>query len=352
MTSYLRRTKRHVGAPPGTARTRVDEGLTLFTVKYTRYSQETLETGEVGRGDALPAVQSGSVLWVDLCGHADMEELGRVAAFYGVPPLAVEDAVDIGQRPRLDALENGLFLSLRSLSIEKDGSVRREQLALYLTTGLVVSFQEHDGDSWGPIRARLEYEQAPLRERKADYLWYALADAVVDAYYLVMDRIAEDLETIEEDIFTSLPGNVPQRLRAARKESVALRRACWPLREALEALPKVSERFLTPESERLFEDVRDHVRQVSEVSEMLREAISANMDTYISLMGMRQNDVMKVLTLVATIFIPLTFIVGIYGMNFEIMPELGVAWAYPLVWVVMISTALSLLFFFRRRGWL
>lgn len=352
MTSYIRRTKRHVGAPPGTARTRVDEGLTPFKVRYTRYSVEKLETGEVARGEPLPKVQPGTVLWVDLIGHADMEELGRVAGFYGVPALAIEDAVDIGQRPRLDAFEDGLFLSLRSLSIEKDRSVRREQLALYLTSGVVVSFQEHDGDSWGPIRARLEYEQAPLRERKADYLWYALSDAVVDAYYLVMDRIAEDLEAIEEDIFTTLPSDIPQRLRAVRKESVALRRACWPLREALEALPRVSERFLTPESERLFEDVRDHVRQVSEVNEMLREAISANMDTYISLVGMRQNDVMKVLTLVATIFIPLTFIVGIYGMNFEVMPELGVAWAYPLVWVVMVVTAVSLLLFFRRRGWL
>lgn len=352
MTTYLRRTKRHVGAPPGTPRLRVDEGLTPFRVRYIRYSSESLEKGEIERGEDLPEISDDSILWIDLIGHSDMEELSRIADLYAVPALIVEDAVDIGQRPRLDAAESGVFLSLRSLAIEQDGAIRREQLGLFMKPGLVISFQETDGDSWAPIRARLDYEQAPLRERKADYLWYALADAVVDAYYLVMDRIAEDLEAIEEDIFTSLPTDIPKRLRAVRKESVALRRATWPLREALEGLPKIAERHLAPETDRLFEDVRDHVRQVSEVNEMLREAISANMDTYISLVGMRQNDVMKMLTLVATIFIPLTFIVGIYGMNFDVMPELGVAWAYPMVWLVMISTAVSLLFHFRRRGWL
>jgi magnesium transporter len=157
---------------------------------------------------------------------------------------------------------------------------------------------------------------------------------------------------MEEEIFESLPTDTPHRLRHLRKEAVALRRAAWPLREAMDGIGRLAEDRFAPDTVRVLDDVRDHVRQVAEVNELMREAIVANMDTYLSLVGMKQNEIMKVLTLVATIFIPLTFIAGIYGMNFEVMPELGFRYGYALVWAVMVTVTIGMLLYFRQRKWL
>ncbi|MDT8368576.1 MAG: magnesium/cobalt transporter CorA [Longimicrobiales bacterium] len=352
MPSYLRRRPRDVGAPPGTVTVSPDQ-THPFVARFTRYDRRGHETGEIARGASPPEVRAGEVLWVDLVGHAEIEELSRIARHYGVSPLVIEDAVDIGQRPKLDLHHGAVFLSLRSISILPGvDDLRREQIGLYLRDGLVISFQEIEGDVWAPVRRRLADEGSQLRASGADRLWSALLDATVDAYYLVLDRIAEGIEEMEESIFDSLPADAPQRLRELRKEAVALRRAAWPLREALEELGRVADERFAPESRTLLDDVRDHVRQVAEVNELMREAITANLDTYLSLVGMRQNETMKVLTLVATIFIPLTFVAGIYGMNFEFMPELGYVYGYPIVWGVMIAMTLGMLRYFSKRGWL
>lgn len=352
MPSYLRRRPRNVGAPPGTV-TIGDSYAQPFLVRVTRYGPGRLETGTLEPASELPEPREGEVLWVDLVGHSDIDELTRIARNYGVPPLVIEDAVDVGQRPKLDVVGDSVFLSLRSISILPDADdLRREQIGLYFREGLVISFQEVEGDVWESVRRRLADDSSLIRGAGADFLWYALLDATVDAYYLVLDRIAEGIEGMEEEIFASLPQDTPQRLRGLRKEAVALRRAAWPLREAMDGLGRVPEGRFAPETRDLLDDVRDHVRQVAEVNELMREAIVANMDTYLSLVGMRQNEIMKVLTLVATIFIPLTFIAGIYGMNFEIMPELGFRYGYAVVWAVMISVTLGMLVYFSRRDWL
>ncbi|HKK93883.1 MAG TPA: magnesium/cobalt transporter CorA [Longimicrobiales bacterium] len=352
MPSYLRRRPRQVGAPPGTISIGGSHDQP-FIVHVTRYGPDGMETGELEPGSPLPDMREGEVLWVDLVGHTDIDELTRIARHYGVPPLVIEDAVDVGQRPKLDILGESVFLSLRSISILPDvDDLRREQIGLYFRDGLVLSFQEVEGDVWESVRRRLAEPGSAIRRSGADFLWYALLDATVDAYYLVLDRIAEGIEGMEEEIFQSLPTDTPQRLRVLRKEAVALRRAAWPLREAMDSLTRVPDERFGDETRLLLEDVRDHVRQVGEVNELMREAIVANLDTYLSLVGMKQNEIMKVLTLVATIFIPLTFIAGIYGMNFEVMPELGFRYGYAAVWAVMIAVTIGMLIYFRRRNWL
>jgi len=351
MPSYLRKRPRVVGVPPGTITIGDSHSLDLL-VRHTRYRPESAETEEIARGTALPEIREGEVLWVDLVGHGDLEEIKRIAKHYEVPPLVLEDALDVGQRPRLDLHRDAVFLSLRSISVLPDGDIRREQIGLFMRPGLVISFQEVEGDVWSTVRRRIAEEGTPMRTSGADFLWYSLLDAVVDAYYIVLDRIAHGVESIEEDIFDHLPKDTPQRLRELRREAVALRRAAWPLREALDGLGRIPDERLAETTRALLEDVRDHTRQVSEVNELLREAVAANMDTYLSLVGMKQNEIMKVLTLVATIFIPLTFIAGIYGMNFEVMPELGWRYGYAMVWGVMVAVTLAMLLYFRRRDWL
>jgi magnesium transporter len=352
MTRYLRRRPRHVGAPPGTVSIG-DSHDQQFKVHVTRYGPDLAESGELEPDAALPEVRDGEVLWVDLVGHTDIPALTRIARHYGLSPLVIEDAVDVSQRPKLDLHGDGVFLSLRSISILPDSEeLRREQIGLFFREGLVLSFQEVEGDVWSTVRRRIADEGTPMRSSGADFLWYSLIDAIVDAYYLVLDRIAEGIEGMEEEIFQSLPTDTPQRLRGLRKEAVALRRAAWPLREAMDGVGRVAEERISPDTLRLMDDVRDHIRQVAEVNELLREAIKANMDTYLSLIGVKQNEIMKVLTLVATIFIPLTFIAGIYGMNFEVMPELGFRYGYAVVWAVMVAVTMGMLLYFRKRDWL
>lgn len=352
MTRYLRRRTRAVGARPGTIS--VDGSAAHpFRTQALRYTPEAVEPIELEHGGALPEVRDGAVLWVDLVGHTDIEELARIVRHYGMSDLTIEDAVDVGQRPKFDLTEEALFLSLRSISIvEGEEELRREQIALYLAEGLVISIQEVEGDEWGIIRSRIEAADGAFRRHGADYLWYALLDATVDAYYIVLDRIAEGIEGMEEEIFESLPKDTPQRLRVLRREAVALRRAAWPLREALDGLSRMDPDRLGEHTRLLLNDVLDHVRQVAEVNELMREAIVANMDTYLSLVGMKQNEIMKMLTLVATIFIPLTFIAGIYGMNFEVMPELEWRYGYAGVWTVMTVLTVVMVLHFRRRDWL
>ena len=353
-TTYLRSRLRRIGTAPGALHD--DESapdVSPLRIRATRFASDgTPEVRDYAPTDELPVASEGSVLWIDLIGHDDLRSLKRVARHFGVPDLVLEDAIDVGQRPMFAAGTDWLFLSLRRVWLTPEAELHREQLGLFLRDGLVLTFQEYDGDAWDMIRRRIEDPAATLRSRGADYLWYRLADATVDAYYLVMDRIAFAVEEIEEDIFEDLPEDVPMRLGKIRKESVALRRAVWPLREAFDHLGRYDGTLMTEETAKLFSDVRDHANQIAEVNEILREAVSANMDTYISLVGMRQNEVMRVLTLVATIFIPLTFIVGIYGMNFEDMPELSEPLGYPTVWVVMVGTAVGLTLYFRRKGWL
>ncbi len=354
MLRYLRRQTRVIGAAPGTLppETSFDPSNPMRG-RATRYAiGGELETFDLGREDELPLPRPGETLWVDIIGNGDLEAIRRVAERYSIPPLVLEDALDVSQRPILIAEEDALFVAMRRVWIDEGGELRREHLAAWLSPGLVLTFQEADGDGWDPIRRRIEDANSNLRARGADYLWYRLIDANVDGFYLVLDRIAERVEAVEEDVFESLPDDVPQRLREIRKEAVILKRAAQPLGEAIDRLGEVERPLLTAETTRLFADVRDHAVQVAEVNEVMREAIGANLSTYLSLVGTQQNEVMRILTLVASLFIPLTFVAGIYGMNFENMPELRQPLGYPVVWVVMITIAISLLVYFRRKGWL
>lgn len=352
MTGYLRRKLRTIGAAPGTGLPTSDPTRPI-QIRLMRWAPGgELEARTVRSADELPDAVEGTTLWVDIVGNGDVEAIRAIATRYGVPGVVLEDALDVTQRPLATLDPDFHFVSMRRVWAEDSAELGREQLAAWLSEGLVLTFQEVDGDGWDPIRARIGDPSSILRSRGEDYLWYRLIDANVDGLFPVLDRLADQVESVEEDVFSSRPDDIPARLGQIRKEAVILRRAAWPLAEALDRVVGSEEAMVGAETRRLFEDVRDHARQITEVNEVFREAVAANMDTYISLVSMEQNEVMRVLTLVATIFIPLTFVAGIYGMNFENMPELGHPMGYPLVWVVMISIAIGLLAFFRRKGWL
>jgi magnesium transporter len=230
--------------------------------------------------------------------------------------------------------------------------VDMEQVSLILMPGCVITFQEKPGDVFDPVRDRLRTAKGKIRSKGADYLAYALLDAVVDRYFLLLEKLGEDVEELDEQILTDPGEEAVSNLHTLKREMIFLRKAAWPMREIVASLERGGSDLVTPDTAFFLRDLYDHSVQVMDSIETFRDVLSGLLDIYLSSTGNRMNEIMKVLTIISTIFIPLTFIAGIYGMNFEYMPELEVPWAYPAVWVVMITIAGGMLAFFRKKKWI
>jgi magnesium transporter len=290
------------------------------------------------------------VLWVDVQGLGDERVLRRLGELFALHPLLLADVVNVSQRPKVEDYDDVHLIVTRTVELNgRDLDV--EQVSIVLGPSFVLSIQERSGDPFDPVRERLR-GGGVIRRMRADYLAYALMDAVVDGYFPLLERLGEDLERLEEDVIGAPSPHVLERLHGARRGLVTLRRTIWPLREELASLSRDDTGAFSRPVRVYVRDTYDHAVQAVDVVETYRELTGSLMDVYLSSMSQRTNDVMKVLTVVSTIFIPLTFIVGVYGMNFEYMPELRIWWAYPAVWTAMIALAAGLFLTFRARGWL
>lgn len=290
------------------------------------------------------------VCWVNVDGLGDREVLTGLGEVFSLHPLALEDVINVHQRPKVEQYDQHLFVIARMLTLGQ--RLETEQLSLFLGTGYVLTFQEHPGDCLDPIRERLRKAGGRLRRAGADYLAYALIDAVVDSYFPVLELFGERLETLEDEIVAHPDVSTVTQIHQAKRDLLTFRRAIWPERDALNALLRDDTPLVTAETRLYLRDCYDHTIRLIDILEVYRELASGLLDFYMSSISNRMNEVMKVLTVIATIFIPLTFIAGVYGMNFEYMPELRRPWAYPAVWGVMLLVAVGMLAFFRRRGWL
>ncbi|RMH19086.1 MAG: magnesium and cobalt transport protein CorA [Gemmatimonadetes bacterium] len=353
MGRRFRKTQRKIGLPPGSLRYTGDRADGPSEVRVVRYGPDGgFEEGVLAPGEQPPAPRDTGVLWIDQVGVHDVERIAEIGRTLGVHPLLLEDAVNVAQRPKVAEVDGRVMLVLRSLRLGEGRSVRREQVSLVLGPGFVWTLQEVPEDCFDFVRARLREGKGRLRGSGPDYLWYALLDAIVDAYLPVLDDLIERVEDLDEAVLTDLRRDVPREVKDLRAEAISLRRALMPLREALDRLLLEPPDLVRPETLPFLHDVLDHVRQDIDLNESVRDLTGTILDTYASMLSLRTNDVMKVLTLVATIFIPITFIAGVYGMNFQYMPELAVRWAYPAVWAVMLGVVAGMLWYFRRRGWL
>jgi magnesium transporter len=257
----------------------------------------------------------------------------------------------VGQRPKVEEYDDHLFCVLRCF--HHDGSeLRSEQISLFLLPGAVLTFQEVHGDAFEPVRERVRRGTGRIRRAGADYLAYALVDALVDQFFPLMERLGERIEALEEELVDRPEPETLQAIYRLRRELLLLRRAAWPEREVLGALHRGETKLVRPETQVFLRDAYDHAVQVLEILETYRELAGSMLDVYLSSLSHRMNEVMKVLTIIATIFIPLTFVAGIYGMNFQYMPELTWRWAYPVVLGAMTAIGLALVWYFRRRGWI
>jgi magnesium transporter len=324
------------------------------TWQSLRYSKDSISAE--GALDPLAFLSSASpseVSWLDIVGLHDIKLVEQIGEKLNLHALVLEDILNTSQRPKLESYNDYHFLTCKMLQVDKQsGDLHVEQVSFVVGECWLVSFQEQVGDVFGPVRDRIQSGRVRIRSGGSDYLLYALVDAIVDNYFVALEALAGQLEEIDEKIFEQSGSSILQDLHAIKRELVTVRRAIWPLREAISGLER-SEEFLLDQSGRVFlRDLYDHTVHAADLVDALRDVVGGLLEMHVSLVSMRMNEIMKVLTVMASIFIPLTFIAGIYGMNFHYMPELGWRYGYPAVWGLMLVVAVGLVMYLRRREWI
>ncbi len=341
------------GLPPGSmvylGDTRTED-VSIQLIDYTAETVEerTLETIE----QSFDYKQKESVTWINVNGIHDSELISRVGEHFGIHSLTIEDVLNTGHRPKAELFENHVFIILKMLSCG-DNEINSEQISLILGDGYVISFQEHEGDVFAPVRDRIRHKKGRVRNMGADYLAYSLMDAIIDNYFVVLEHIGEKLEELDRDIASSdALHDVHRQIHRRKMEIHFLRKAIWPLRELIGHLTREETPLINKACAPFYRDLYDHTIHIIDTIETFRDVAAGIMDLYMSAVSNRMNEVMKVLTIIATIFIPLTFVAGVYGMNFKYMPELEWKYAYPAVWALMLAIAGGMIAYFKKRKWL
>lgn len=354
MNRLVHRVTKTPGSAPGTLVHTGERKVDEVRIRLIDYNAENLvERTLEGVDESFPFVDRPPVTWVNVDGLHDIGIAEAVGERFGVHPLALEDVLSPRQRPKVESYDDHYLIVLKMLSFDAEAdSVIAEQVSMIVGAKYLFSFQERFGDVFEPVRERLRQGRGRIRSRGTDYLAYALIDAVVDNYFKILETIGDIIEDLEETVVSDPSTEVLHRIHHLRREMLVVRRAVWPLRELLGQLYRGETELITSETQLFLRDVYDHSVQVIDTTETLREVLSGAMDLYLSGVSNRMNEVMKVLTIIATIFIPLSFFAGLYGMNFEYMPELGVRWAYPAVLGFMAVLGGSMLWAFWRKGWL
>lgn len=343
------------GLPPGTLVHIGEKKVEKVRISIMDYDDEELREREVDTiEECFPFCDRESSTWVNIDGLHNVEILEKIGAHFGIHPLVLEDVANTAHRPKMEDFEDYIFVTLKMIYYDGNShEILDEQISIVLGRNFVISFQERVGDVFDPVRERIRTGKIRLRKRRADHIAYALIDAVVDNYFIVLEKLGEKIEHFEEDLLTDPPADAPQTILSMKRKMITLQRAIWPLRELLNDFLNSDSELLTETTTLYLRDVYDHVVHIIDTIDSFRDTITGMLDTYHSQLSNRMNEVMKVLTIIATIFIPLTFIAGIYGMNFEHMPELGWKWAYPLgFWILIAALGGLMLYFFRRKKWL
>jgi len=327
------------------------EELKISIVDYDAGHVDEREETDID--ECLPFRDTPTVTWINVSGVHDVSAVEKLGACYGAHPLVLEDILNTKQRPKLEEFEGYLFIALKMLYLERESAeLIAEHISLIVGPNFVISFQETEEDVFEVIRQRIRNDRGRVRAAGSDYLAYALLDAVVDNYFVVLEQLAERIEKVEEELVSNPSTETMQTIYSLKRELIFLRRSVWPLREAIAGLGRSDSPIVSKETQPYLRDVHDHTIQIIDTIESFRDVVSGMHDTYLSSISNRMNEVMKVLTIIATIFIPLTFLAGIYGMNFQYMPELAWSWAYPGLWAVMATVTMGMLLYFRRKKWL
>ncbi len=292
-------------------------------------------------------------MWLNIDGVHQPEIIEQVGQSFGLHPLVAEDIASTGQRPKMEDFDDYIFIVLRMLRFDgAEDETKTEQMSIILGRDFVISFQEREGDVFDNIRERLKNNKGRIRKLGTDYLAYSLIDSIVDNYFMVLEKLGETIEDIEDRLVTNPTSETLQTIHDLKREMIFLRKSVWPLREVINRLERSESPLINKSTFVYLRDIYDHTIQIMDAVETFRDMLSGMLDIYLSSVSNRMNEVMKVLTVIATIFIPLTFVAGIYGMNFRYMPELEQTWSYPAILILMLVVALLMVVYFRRRKWI
>jgi len=328
-----------------------EESVKITFIDYDELSFQEKQVANIE--ECLKLKDTPTVSWINIDGIHDIELIEKLGRGFELHPLLLEDILSTGQRPKFEDYEKYIFIVLKILSYnDVSQSVEAEQVSLVLGPNYVLSFQERVGDVFENIRDRIRNAKGRVRKMEADYLVYSLIDAIVDYYFSILERLGEKIESIEEEVLGDPTEKTVQQIHSLKREMISLRKSVWPLRELIGGLQKSESPLIKETTDIYLRDVYDHTIQIIDTIESSRDIVSGMLEIYLSSLSNKMNAVMKVLTIIATLFIPLTFVAGIYGMNFKYMPELEWRWAYPIIWLVMIAVAVIMLFYFRRKKWL
>lgn len=355
MVEKVKKRSAKAGLPPGSL---VHVGVKMVAesrVRILDYDEGSVrEKTKAALEECIPFRDTDSVTWIDIEGLQNIALLERLGSTYGLHPLILEDILNTDQRPKSDDMDSYIYIVLKMLDFDPATlGIVSEQVSIVFGRNYVISLQEgREGDLFEPLRERIRTGKGRIRKLGPDYLAYSLLDTIIDHYFLILEKIAERIEMLEEELVSNPTTETLQQIHRLKREMIFLRKSAWPLREVVNALEKSESELIRPATKIFLRDIYDHAVHIIDSIETYREMLSSMLDIYLSSVSNRMNQVMKVLTIIATIFMPLTFLAGVYGMNFKHMPEIGWFWSYPILWLVMLAIAGIMLYFFKKKNWL
>ena len=354
MRRLIKKRSLKTGLPPGTLVHVGERKAEKVRIRILDYDSAQLEEKEAATiEESFPFKDKPTVTWVNIDGLHEVEVIEKLGSHFGLHPLLLEDILNTDQRPKMEDYGEYIFFVLKMLySGENKDEIETEQVSIILGSNFVISLQEHEGDVFNPVRERIRKSKGRIRNAGADYLAYVLLDAIVDNYFLILENVGEKIEDTEQQLTTDPSTETLRYIRELRNEMIFLRKSVWPLRELISGLERCESKLINESTGAYLRDVYDHTIQIIDTVESYRDMISGMVDIYLSSISNKMNAVMKVLTIFASIFIPLTFLAGIYGMNFKYLPELEWHWSYFGFWGVVILVAGIMMFYFRRKKWL
>ena len=354
MPRFIRKTHKKAGASPGTlvhvGEKKQDQArITLMDYDADRLTEDQPQDITT----VFPLKDEPSTTWINVDGVHDMALIEKLGHHFMIHPLTLEDTVNTTHRPKLEEFDAYLYVVLKMLDYDAEGEkIRSEQVSLVIGPNFLISFQEQEGDVFNAVRERIRKGRGRIRKGGSDYLAYTLIDCVVDHYFLALEQLGERIERLESLLYENTGPDLLRDIFRLKQEMIYLRKQVWPMRETLSHILKLESPLVKDNNRVFFADVYDHLVKGIDVIESLRDVLSGLQDLHISITGHHMNEIMKVLTIIATIFIPITFVAGIYGMNFEFMPELKWRWGYFAVWGLFGAIIAGMLVYFRRRRWI
>jgi magnesium transporter len=354
MARFFKKVLKKVAQPPGTLIHIGEKKTEITSITELAYDKDNVYEKKIANLDEY-SIKKGfkGVMWINVNGIHDTSIIEKLGNLFNIHSLVLEDILNTFQRPKVEDFDDYMFLVLKMLRYDKEKKeIFSEQVSFIVGPEVVITFQEIEGDVFQPVRERIQKGKGKIRRMNADYLLYTLMDALVDNYFLIMEAIGEDIEDIEAQLLKNAIPETLHQVQKLRKELIYLRKGVWPLREILNTLLRGESSLIKKSTLIYLRDVYDHTIQVIETTETFRDLVSGLQDLYLSSVSNRMNEIMKVLTIIATIFIPLTFIAGIYGMNFDFMPELKWKFGYFIIWGIMCILAIGMIIYFKRKKWL